>query len=122
MELSSVKEQEGVLIVSLPVSIDHVAALTLEKEFREFVARQPRAILCDLSGTKYISSSALRIFLATAKAAKTSGIFFGIFSPTTFALHIIDVAGFSSLIPVYDTEEAALRAVPKIKSPSPHSS
>lgn len=111
MGLCTVREEGESLIVSLPDSIDHVAAISLEKEFREFVARQPGAILCDLSGTKYISSSALRIFLSTAKAAKPAGIHFALFSPTPFVTHIIDVSGFSSIFTLYDTEEAAIRAV-----------
>jgi len=111
MGLCTVREQGKTLIVSVPESVDHVAALNMEKEFREFVARQPDALLCDLSATKYISSSALRIFLETAKAAKRAGIPFGLFSPTTFVSHIIDVSGFASIFGMYDTEEAALRAV-----------
>lgn len=113
MGLCTIREQGGVLIISLPESIDHVAAISIEKEFREFVARQPEALLCDLSGTKYISSSALRIFLTTAKAAKPAGIHFGLFSPTSFVTHIIDISGFASIFTLYDTEEAALRAVPR---------
>jgi len=111
MGLCTIREQDKTLIVSLPESVDHVAAISLEKEFREFVARQPEALLCDLSGTKYVSSSALRIFLETAKAAKRSGIHFGLFSPTPFVTHIIDISGFASIFPLYETEEAALRAV-----------
>ena len=114
MGLCTVREHDGVLVVALPASVDHVAALTLEKEFREFAARQPKAILCDLTETKYISSSALRIFLTTAKAAKTSGTYFGLFSPTSFVVHIIDVAGFAPLFPTYDTEEAALHVIAKL--------
>lgn len=111
MGLCTIREQGKTLIVSLPESVDHVAAISLEKEFREFVARQPEALLCDLSGTKYVSSSALRIFLETAKAAKRSGIDFCLFSPTSFVTHIIDISGFASIFPLYDTEEAALRAI-----------
>ena len=114
MGLCTVREEGGALIVSLPVSVDHVAALTLEKEFREFAARQPKALLCDMSGTKYVSSSALRIFLATSRTAKTGGTLFGLFSPTSFVNHVITMAGFADLFPVYDTEEAALRAVSRL--------
>lgn len=107
----TIREESGVLIVTLPESVDHVAAISLEKEFREFVARQPKALLCDLSATKYISSSALRIFLETTKSAKRAGIPFGLFAPTSFVIHIIDISGFTSIFSLYDTEEAALRAV-----------
>jgi anti-anti-sigma factor len=110
MGLCTVREKNKTLIVVMPASIDHVCALSLEKEFREFVARQPKALLCDMSGTKYISSSALRIFLETAKAAKSTGTHFGLFSLTPFADHIISMSGFASLFAIYDTEDAAVRA------------
>jgi anti-sigma B factor antagonist len=98
----------------MPLSIDHVAALTLENELRELVARQPKAVLCDLSGTKYISSSGLRIFLSTAKMAKTSRIHFGLFAITPFVDRILSLSGFMSLFVIYDSEEAALRAVSRL--------
>jgi anti-sigma B factor antagonist len=114
MGLCTVREQDGILIVVMPTSIDHVAALSLEKEFREFVARQPKALLCDMAETKYISSSALRIFLETAKAAKSTGMHFGLFSLTPFADHIMSVSGFAALFAIYDTEDAAVRAASRL--------
>jgi len=114
MGLCTIREQDGILIIVMPDSIDHVCALGLEKEFREFVARQPKALLCDMSGTKYISSSALRLYLETAKAAKSTGMHFGLFSLTPFADHIITMSGFASLFAIYDTEDAAVRAASRL--------
>ncbi|MGA2160938.1 MAG: STAS domain-containing protein [Methanoregula sp.] len=113
MALCTLREKGNCLIVTLPVSVDHVEAMTLEKELREYVARQPKALLCDMSGTKYVSSSGLRVFLAIGKMAKTSMVHFGIFSLTKFVDHIFSMTGFTQVIAIYDTEEAAVRAVSK---------
>jgi anti-sigma B factor antagonist len=114
MALCEVRTRGEITIVVIPPMIDHVAAMTLEKELREFVSRQPKALLCDCSGTKYISSSALRVFLLIAKMAKTANVHFGVFSLTQFVDHIFTVSGFASLFSIYDNEDAAVRAVSRL--------
>src|SRR5208337_479433 len=113
MALCAVRTNGEIIIVTLPVSVDHVEAMTLEKELREYVARQPKALLCDMSGTKYVSSSGLRVFLAIGKMAKSSRIHFGLYSLTKFADHIFSMTGFTNLFAIYDTEDAAVRAISK---------
>jgi len=114
MALCEVRTRGEITIVTLPPMIDHVAAMALEKELREFVARQPKALLCDCTGTKYISSSALRVFLIIAKMAKAANVHFGVFSLTRFVDHIFTVSRFASLFTVYDNEEAAVRNVSRL--------
>ena len=111
--LCAVRTKGEIIIVTLPVSLDHVAAMTLENELRECVARKPRALLCDLSGTRFLSSSGLRVLLVIGKLAKVAGIRFGLFSLTKFVDHIFSMAGFTRLFAIYDTEDAAVRAVAK---------
>ena len=109
--LCGVRTCGGIIIVVMPLQVDHVAALTLEHELHELVLREPKALLCDFSAAKYISSSGLRVLLKTAKTVKAAGGRFGIFSLTPFVDHIFSTAGFSQIISIYDTEEAAVRAV-----------
>lgn len=111
MGLCGVRTKGEIIIVALPEHVDHVEAVELEKELREYAARGPRALLCDMSGTKYISSSGLRVFLAIGKMAKISGIRYGFFGMTKFVDHIFGVSGFRSLFSIYPSEEAAVRAV-----------
>ncbi len=111
MTLCGVRINGEITIVVMPLQIDHVAALTLDHELHELANRGPKALLCDFSGTKYISSSGLRIILKTAKTVKTGGGRFGIFALAPFVDHIFSMSGFSQIISMYDTEEAAVRAV-----------
>ena len=111
MELCKVRTSGGIITVIMPNQIDHVAALTLDHELRELAAREPRALLCDLSPTEYISSSGLRILLKTAKTVKAGGGHFGVFALTPFVDHIFTMSGFAHILSIYDTEEAAVRAV-----------
>jgi len=110
MELCKVRTNGGIITVIMPHQIDHVAALTLDHELRELVAREPRALLCDFSSTEYISSSGLRVLLKTAKTVKAAGGHFGVFGLTPFVDHIFTLSGLADIFLIYDTEEAAVRA------------
>lgn len=111
MTLCGVRTTGEITIVVMPLQIDHVAALTLDHELRELAARESKALLCDFSPVKYISSSGLRVIIKTAKTVKAAGGHFGIFSITPFVEHIFTISGFLQIISIYDTEEAAVRAV-----------
>ena len=111
MVLCTLRERENCLMVTLPRTIDHIMAQDLEKELREYIALKPKALLCDMSGAEYISSSGLRVILAVAKTAKLSGVHFGVFALTKFAGHIFSMTGFMQLITIYPDEKAALQAV-----------
>jgi anti-anti-sigma factor len=110
MTVCEVRSHDGIMIVSLPRSVDHVAAMTLEKELLNYIACQPKSLLCDMSGTTYVSSSGLRSFLVIAKKAKVAGIHFGLFSFTPFVNHVFDMSGFKTILAIYETEDAAVRA------------
>jgi len=111
MTLCEVRTTEDITIVVMPLQIDHIAAMTLDHELQGLIAEKPTGLLLDCSHTKYISSSGLRIILKTAKAVKTGGGRFGVFAITPFVDHIFTMSGFSQLFSIYDTEEAAIRAV-----------
>ena len=110
MTLCEVRTNGEITIVVMPLQIDHVVAMTLDLELHELAVGK-KALLCDFSGTKYISSSGLRAVLKTAKTVKGAGGRFGIFSITPFVAHIFTMSGFSQVIAIYDTEEAAVRAI-----------
>lgn len=111
MPLCEVRTNGDIITVTMPNQIDHVAALDLEHELREYAAREPAGLLCDFSPTEYISSSALRVLLATAKKMKASGGHFGVFSLTPFVDHIFTLSGFAQVFSIYDNEAAAVKAV-----------
>lgn len=114
MPLCGVRTSGDIITVIMPNQIDHVAALSLEHELREYAARGPRALICDFSPTEYISSSGLRVLLATAKMVKAAGGQFGVFALTPFVDHIFTISGFVQVFSIYDTEEAAVRAVRRV--------
>lgn len=113
MALCSVRNHGEITIVMFPSQVDHVAASTLEKELRELVLREPKGILIDFSGTKYLSSSGIRVLLMVTRMTKASKIPFGVFALTKFVDHILSISGFENVLAIYDTEAAAVRAITK---------
>ena len=111
MALCTIRQKGNITIAALPPQIDHVAAIEVEKELRELVLHAPKAILLDFSKTEYVSSSGLRVFLLLAKITQTARISFGVFSLTKFVDHIFAISGFMKVLPVYENEDAAVRAV-----------
>jgi anti-sigma B factor antagonist len=111
MTLCGVRTNGGMTIVVMPLQIDHVAALEMDHEIQEITAREHKALLCDFSPTKYISSSGLRVVIKTAKTVRAAGGRFGVFSLTPFINHTFALSGFSQIISIYDSEEAAIRAL-----------
>ena len=111
MPVCTVREKGDITIAALPPNVDHVMAMTVEKELRALALREPKALLLDCSGTTYMSSSGLRVLLIIAKMTRAAGTPFGVFSLSPFVDHIFSMSGFAKVISIYDTEDAAVRAV-----------
>jgi anti-anti-sigma factor len=111
MTLCTTENEGEIIFVHMPPQIDHVMAMGLEIELKGWVLEGPRVLLCDFSGTRYISSSGLRVILAIAKMMKSSGGRFGIYSLSPFVAHIFSMSGFSQLISIYESRPEAVRAV-----------
>lgn len=111
MALCTVQHEGGIAFVIMPPQIDHVTSTGMEAELKEIVAGVPKAVLCDFSQTKYISSSGLRVILLVAKMMKESWGIFGMYSLSPFVAHILSISGFSKIIPVYESRAAAAKAV-----------
>ena len=111
MTLSSAENEDGMIFVRMPPQIDHVTALGLDLELRGFALEGPKALFCDFSGTRYISSSGLRVILTIAKVMKGSGGMFGIYALSPFVAHIFSTSGFSQVISIYESRAEAVRAV-----------
>ncbi|OPY38996.1 MAG: STAS domain protein [Methanoregula sp. PtaU1.Bin051] len=111
MALCTVQNEGGIALVVMPLQIDHVTSTGLEAELKEIMAKVPKAILCDFSQTKYISSSGLRVILLIAKLNKETGGTFGLYSLSPFVAHIFGISGFSKIMPIYESKDAAVKAV-----------
>jgi anti-anti-sigma factor len=67
-------------------------------------------LLINFEQLSYISSSGLRLLLATAKKLKASGGDLKVCSLNEMATEVFEVSGFSSILNVFDSEQDALGA------------
>lgn len=103
---------ETTTIVDVPDRFDSNIAYTFEKELKGLIDSGHTAILCDFSRTNYISSAGLRVLLATMKKTKAVNGRFGVFSVSPFVMEVFDVSGFSRVIPIYPSQDDAIRDKP----------
>jgi anti-sigma B factor antagonist len=95
-------------VLSINGRIDTSTATELEQAINKEIGLGKRQILLDFSRVSYISSSGLRVLLATAKKLKNPGDKFGICSLSPEVLNVIRLAGFTSIFSIYSSEGEAL--------------
>ncbi|TSJ61322.1 STAS domain-containing protein [Starkeya sp. 3C] len=77
----------------------------------EFLAAAPddgSVILLDFADLTYISSAGLRVVLKATKLARSSGATLAVCGLIPQVHEVFDVSGFSTLIPIHQSREAAL--------------
>jgi anti-anti-sigma factor len=104
----NVRIVKSVTVVDIPDRFDSNIANDIEKELNCLVNDGRVTILCDFSRTGYISSAGLRVLLATFRKMKALQGRFGVFSLTPYVREVFDISGFSGIIPVFESEAAAL--------------
>lgn len=98
----------GKTVLSINGRIDTSTATELEQAINKEIGLGKRQILLDFSRVSYISSSGLRVLLATAKKLKNPGDKFGICSLSPEVLKVLRLAGFTSIFSIYSSEGEAL--------------
>ena len=100
--------REGKTILFINGRIDTSTAPELEQAINKEIGFGNRKILLDFSRVSYISSSGLRVLLATAKKLKNPGDKFGICSLQPEVLKVFKLAGFTTIFSIYASEGEAL--------------
>jgi anti-anti-sigma factor len=100
-------KQGAVTMVQALGRLDASTATETDRRLAALVAAGARLVVLDLSGVEYVSSAGLRVFLSAAKRLQQAQGKLVLASPTPQARQVLDMAGFSALIPVFDTSAAA---------------
>lgn len=98
--------------VKIPVIIPRVDAHTakeVEAKLNDLVSGGNKRIVCDFSQNDYISSAGLRVFLQMLKIMQKSGGKIVLCSLKPQVKEVFDMAGFSQLFRIFDTEEEAIK-------------
>lgn len=110
MEIVKRKEKDA-LVVSLKGRLDAVTSPVLEKDLTELMAGAENTLVVDLGDLDYISSAGLRVLLATTKKLKGKQGKLLLASLKNVVKEVFEISGFSAIIPIYDSVDAALSSL-----------
>jgi anti-sigma B factor antagonist len=102
------KKLGKVNILSLSGRLDAYSATEMEKKLDSLIEAGQPCLVVDLEKLEYISSSGLRVFLAALKKTRKQQGDIKLACMKPFIKEVFDIAGFSQLFNIFDTQEAAV--------------
>ncbi len=105
----NVRKDQDLLIVSVDGRMDTVSAPGFQQKMEELLNQGEKRIIMDFGSLEYVSSAGLRSILFAAKKAKAAGGAVACCALQTMVKKVFDVSGFTTMIPVFDSVEEALK-------------
>ncbi len=109
MEIMKRKEKDA-MVISVKGGLDAVTTRGLEKDLTELVAAGERLLVLDLGDLDYISSAGLRTILTVAKKLRENQGRLLLASLKEVVREVFEISGFSSIIPIFESVDAAISA------------
>ena len=103
-----IRESGDIRVIDLKGRLDTGTSPAAESAINKIIDDGCQKLAINLSGTDYISSSGLRVLLATAKKISALKGKFKICQPNEVVREILDISGFSTILDVRGSEEEAL--------------
>jgi len=100
----------GVHIVTLDGKLDTNASTDFETYLQALVDGGAKRLLIDLDKVAFITSSGLRVLLATAKRIKAIDGDLFVCCLNQAVREVFDISGFSTLLSVFDSQQEAIDA------------
>jgi len=110
MEIS-IEKRGHVDLLSLKGKLDAGTAGALEQKLLAAIDAGGNHVLLNCSGVSYVSSAGLRVLLMAAKKLKSTKGQIALAGLQPHIREVFDIAGFSSIFPIHDTDESGLRAL-----------
>ena len=99
---------ESVTVVRLDGNLDTNTAEIAQRSLNEIVDGGVRKVLVNLAEVEFVSSAGLRVLLATAKRLVGPGGSLRISNLNDTVNEVFEISGFTTILSVFPTEEAAL--------------
>lgn len=109
MEITETKK-DGVVILAVAGRLDASNAATFEEKLLALIAAGNTRLVVDGSQLDYISSAGLRVLLMAAKRLTPSAGKLCLSALKEQIKEVFDIAGFSSIFPIYRTLDEAAAA------------
>ena len=90
--------------------LDAITSAEFEKTCLQCISPASRRMVLDFEGVDYVSSAGLRAILMAGKKVQAGGGTFGLTGLRNAVKATLEMAGFCTLFPVFDSMEAALES------------
>ncbi len=107
MEITT-RDEGDTKVIMINGKLDTNTTPSAESEINSLIDGGASKLLINFEQLSYISSSGLRLLLATAKRLKASGGDLRVCSLNEMATEVFEISGFSSILSVFPDEQAAL--------------
>ncbi len=107
------ERKEGDITILLAQGrLDSTSAQDTDRKLSSIIDGGVLHLVLDLSGLEYVSSAGLRVFLSAAKHMRKVQGKLALTSPSPQVKQVLDMAGFSTILPIFATMEEAVRSFP----------
>jgi len=107
----NIREENGVTIVTMVPKFDAFAPRRDEPQLIQLVKDGVRALVCDFSGTTFISSSGLRVVHALAQSLNSVKGKFAVCGLSEPVAKVFSMAGFDKIIAIHPDAASAVAAL-----------
>jgi len=104
------KRDEGILVLSLEGRLDAQGTRELEKFLKDHVPETDRTLVFDMSRVLYLSSTGIRIIVATVKKMNGRKGCLLLANVQQYALSVLEMTGVLTLLSLHPTCDDAVRA------------
>jgi len=104
------KKADDAYILSLKGRLDAYSSNELEKIINKLIDKGTTKIVVNFEEVVYISSSGLRVMLASLKRLKRVGGEIKLAALKPYVQEVFDISGFTQLFEIYDEEEDAVNS------------
>ena len=108
MKIHHMGQKKNHIVITVEGRMDAVSAPEFEKFLNGLIDEGALKVIVDFEGLDYISSAGLRSVLITAKKIQSKGGEILIVSLHDTVKEIFEISGFSTIIPIHASVDAAL--------------
>jgi anti-sigma B factor antagonist len=112
MEINQ-REHQDVNIVDLEGKMDTITATEAEKYFNRLIDQGAKKVLLNFAHLDFITSSGLRVLLATSQALHDAGGELCICAVNDTVRRVFEISGFTAFLHICDDESEALQQIQK---------
>jgi anti-anti-sigma factor len=94
--------------LSLCGRLDLEGTEAIQTEFSAVTSAASRPVVVDMSDVSFLASLGMRMLVSTAKALRRKGLALVLLAPNEVVRDALEVTGLSQLLPVAESETAAL--------------